>query len=359
MTKGDNISKINIKQPLKIIYSSTPLRINDIGGWTDTWYSGQGNVLNTAISPRVRVQIKVYDNKEHKRERVLVRAENYGQTFRFNPEEPDYKYHPLLQAAINSMPIPNEHELEISIISHIPAGSSTGTSASVCVALLGGLDSLAPPRHNLKQLASLAHQVETEKLKLESGIQDQVCAAYGGICFIHIYQYPLAQVTKLKLDKKTLKNLEQRLCLIYLGKAHSSSRLHEQVISSLKRKDTPFKFLRQMSSLALQARDSLQKGDLKSLGKIMVENNECQRSLHPQLIPEEADSVIKVARKYKAEGWKINGAGGPGGSLTILASKESKERQMMLEAIDSLGRGIKHIPTSLALAGLRVWQKLL
>lgn len=286
-----------------------------------------------------------------------MKAENFGHTFRINPERPDYQCHPLLQAAISSMDIPAEYELEISIISHIPAGSSTGTSASVCVALLGGLDCLSPPRHNLEYLAYLAHRVETEKLKLESGIQDQICAAYGGICFIHMYQYPLARVSKLKLRKKILKELKQRLCLIYLGKAHSSSRLHKQVISYLKGKDTPFKLLRRMSGLALQARNSLLQGDLKSLGKIMTENNECQRSLHHQLIPEEADLVIKVAQRYKAEGWKVNGAGGPGGSITVLASQNDKERQIMLEAIDSLGQGIKYIPTSLALTGLRVWQK--
>jgi len=286
-----------------------------------------------------------------------VRAENFRHTFRVNPERPDYKDHPLIQGAINSIPIPIEYELEISIVSRIPAGSSTGTSASVCVALLGALNRLNPPRQSLESIAALAHRVETEKLNLQSGIQDQICAAYGGICFIHMYQYPLAHVFKLRLKKNIIEELKQRLCLVYLGKSHSSSLLHEQVISFLERKGAPFKFLRQMSSLALQAKDSLLKGDLSSLGKIMIENNDCQRSIHPQLIPEEADSVIKVARKYKAGGWKVNGAGGQGGSLTILGSQDAKERQKMAEEINALGKGIKSIPISLALTGLRVWEK--
>ena len=63
----------------------------------------------------------------------LVRADNYGDIFRINPERPDYKTHPLLQGALNSLPIPKELELDISIHSEVPAGSSTGTSASVCV----------------------------------------------------------------------------------------------------------------------------------------------------------------------------------------------------------------------------------
>lgn len=310
--------------------------------------------MNMAVSPLVEVQVKVFENREKKKERVLVQAENYGHTFSVNPENPDYKQHPLLQGAINSLPIPEEYELEISILSHIPAGSSTGTSASVCVALLGALNHLTPQKHTLEEIASLAHRVETDKLKLQSGIQDQICAAYGGICFIHIYKYPLAHVSKLELEERLLDELKERLCLIYLGKSHSSSTLHEEVIAFLERKGTQFKMIREMSQLAKQARDLLLKNDLASFGEVMIQNNECQRSLQAELISEEADSAIQVAKKYKALGWKVNGAGGKGGSLTILSSKEESLKKKMLKEINSLGKGIKSIPISLVFSGLKV-----
>ena len=96
-------TKDNGKKPLKIIHSSTPLRINDIGGWTDTWFSGEGKDLNMAISPLVEVQIKVFENEKKKEARVLVHAENFDETLLVNPEEPRYDKHPLLQGAINSL----------------------------------------------------------------------------------------------------------------------------------------------------------------------------------------------------------------------------------------------------------------
>ncbi|MBU4179404.1 MAG: hypothetical protein KJ625_05615, partial [Actinobacteria bacterium] len=34
-----------------VIFSRAPVRINDLGGWTDTWFSGTGKVLSTAVSP--------------------------------------------------------------------------------------------------------------------------------------------------------------------------------------------------------------------------------------------------------------------------------------------------------------------
>lgn len=342
------------KNPLRIIHSTTPLRINDIGGWTDTWFFKKGNVLNMAVSPRIDVRIKVFENKGKKEKRVLVRAENYSETFLVHPEKPDYKRHPLLQGTIHSLPVPLDYELDISIHSRVPAGSSTGTSASVCVALLGALDSLSSPRHSPEEIASLAHRVETEKLKLQSGIQDQISAAYGGMCYINMYEYPYACITKMKVDRRVWNELNRRLCLIYLGKAHSSSALHEEVIAFLEKKGSQSKLMQKMRDLAERAKDFLLKGDLSSFSEVMIQNNECQRSLHAELISEEADSVIEVAQKSRAAGWKVNGAGGKGGSLTILSSEDEKQKKDMLQEIDALGKGIKSIPISLASQGLEV-----
>lgn len=307
-----------------------------------------------AVSPRVEVQIKVYENKEKEEERVLVRAENYNESFFVYPEKPDYNRHPLLQGAINSLPIPRDLELDVRIHSRVPAGSSTGTSASVCVALLGALDALTPQRHSEEEIAALAHQVETEKLRLQCGIQDQICAAHGGVCFIHMHRYPLAHVTKLKLDQRLWEELDRRLCLVYLGKAHSSSVLHEEVISFLERKGSQFRLIQKMRDLARQGKDILLKGDLSSFGEVMIRNNECQRALHVKLIPEEANSVIEIAKRFEAAGWKVNGAGGKGGSLTILSSEDEEQKKIMLEEINSIGKGIKPIPISLAPLGLEV-----
>jgi len=348
------MNKIKEKNLIKKITSHTPVRVNDIGGWTDTWYSKTGKVLNTAVFPGVQVEIKVYENTENKDKRVSVYAKNYEDIFQFDPENPQYDQHPLLQAAIHSMDIPKDIKLEIKIHSPIPAGSSTGTSGSVCVALLGALDHLTPQHRSAKELASLAHRVETEKLGWQSGIQDQICAAYGGVCFIDMYKYPKSNVSKLDLPGQLEKALNNQLCLIYLGSGHSSSALHEEVIRFLEEKGSRFKPIIKMRELAQKARDFLLQGDMDSYGKIMIENNECQRSLHPSLISKEAESVIQIAKKHKALGWKVNGAGGEGGSLTLLSAEEENQKTMMLEEINSLGKGIQSIPVSLNLNGLEV-----
>ncbi len=342
------------RTPSRVVHATAPLRINDIGGWTDTWFSGEGKVLNMAISPPVEVKIKAFPNTRNRKKRVWVRALDYGESFWMAPEAPNYNIHPYLQGAINSLPIPKRYELEVSISASVPAGSSIGTSASVCVALIGAIAALSPQTRSTDEIISLAHRVETEKLELQSGIQDQICAAYGGVCYIHMPSYPEFKVTRLLLPMKVRDELNQRLGLIFLGRAHRSSDIHEEVISTLEKGSPQFKEIFKMRSLAEKARDCLTNGDLVGYGKMMVENNECQRALHPGLVSEEANSVIEIAQKNNAAGWKVNGAGGKGGSLTILGSRNLYERYAMLREIDALDRGIKSLRFSLSVSGLTV-----
>ncbi|MBN2244964.1 MAG: GHMP kinase [Candidatus Aminicenantes bacterium] len=345
-----NISGVQIQE----IRSSAPLRVNDIGGWTDTWFARKGAVLNLSIGPPVKIVIKVFEHEKKDNPIVLVHAKDYHESFRFDPINPDFKVHPIIQGAVNSVKLPPGIDLEITIESTFPAASSMGTSAAVCVALLGGLDGLFFSRLSPLEVVSLAHKVETVKLGLQSGIQDQIAAVYGGVCFIQMPSYPMASVEKLSLDENTKDQLKMRLVSVYLGNAHSSSNLHERVIRSLESGGPGLKQINRMATLAREAKNMLQAGDLFEYGRIMIENNECQRALHPDLISEKADAVIKIAKNFRAAGWKVNGAGGSGGSISLLGSLEKGERDKMLRKFDSMGRGIRVLPLYLSDKGLTV-----
>ncbi|MGQ9672297.1 MAG: GHMP family kinase ATP-binding protein [Candidatus Aminicenantales bacterium] len=344
---------------VRLIHSSAPLRINDIGGWTDTWFAGEGWVLNLAIAPPVEVQVKVRPNRKSRQKNVLIHAENFNVSFRVDPAHPTSSPHPLLQYIIARVPPSPDLELEINLFSPVPAGISTGTSASVSVALLGALLYLGEKRFLRRQVVSLAHRVETEDLGMQSGIQDQVAAAYGGICFIHMPEYPRACVEKVSLKPGIWAELGRRLCLVYLGRPHRSSVLHERVISGLERGGSKREILEALKKLPARARAHLTAGDLESYGKVMIENNEYQRALLAELISNEADEIIHIAKRHGAAGWKVNGAGGKGGTLTILASADDERRRKMVREIVSLGKGMRLLPTFLSSVGLRVGEVIL
>ena len=87
----------------------------------------------------------------------------------------------------------------------------------------------------------------------------------------------------------------------------------------------------------------------------MVLNHEGQRRLGKGLISAKADRAVAVCRKHGAAGWKVNGAGGSGGSMTVLAAADDSRRRAMIEALEKLGGGTRVIPTRLSLEGVRAW----
>jgi len=347
--------KNNAPAPLRIIHARAPLRINDIGGWTDTWFAGRGKVLNIAVGPAVEVQVRTFDRRGRDPKRVTIHAENFGRTFRMDPDVPRREPHGLLQFAVGSLPPDPGLSIEIRILSPVPAGISAGTSASVTVALLGALNVLRPKKLGWAGLARLAHRVETDKLGGQSGIQDQIAAAHGGISFIDMSDYPKSRVIPVPASSRMRAELDRRLSLVYLGSPHRSSSIHEAVIAELEAGGSQLEIIRRMTGIAAAARRAVASGDLEAYGEAMVRNNECQRRLAAGLISAEADAVSTVARRYGALGWKVNGAGGEGGSLTVLAAADDLLRRRMSRAIEALGGGIRIIPTSLSPGGVAAW----
>ena len=347
--------KQNENAPLRVINSVAPIRICDNGGWTDTWFAEHGKIFNIGVYPYVEVQIHVY-HRAARPDRIIIHAENYGERYAPRLDSSQWDRHPLLEAAIERMKIPDDIAIEVTIYSDAPVGASTGTSAAVGVALVGALDRLTPGRLTPHQAAYEAHAIETEMLGLQSGIQDQLCSAYGGVNFIEMFEYPHAMVSQILVPNNIWWELERRLTLVYLGKAHSSSQVHEGVIRRLEAEGATSRQLERLRSTAEPSRDALYAGDFAALGRAMIDNTEAQRDLHPALIGEDAQQVIDIARAYGAEGWKVNGAGGEGGSVTLLGGASSSIRRAMIRAIEEENPSHRHIPIYLSRHGLRTWE---
>jgi D-glycero-alpha-D-manno-heptose-7-phosphate kinase len=268
---------------VSVIEVSVPVRICDIGGWTDTWFGGPGRVVNIGVGPGITVSVRA------------------GSQRAAQPR--------LVEAALELVPPPVE--VDVVIASAIPPGSGAGTSAAVAVALLAALSTARGESRSPYDLAYLAHHLEVEVLGNESGIQDQLAAAYGGINFLEIETYPHASVQALP----PWPDLGSRLSLVYLGRPHHSSSIHRDVIDTVARQESVFDLLR---DAACRARDAVFAQDLGAFGRAMIANTNAQRALHTSLIGVDATKIFEDAAQHQALGWKVNGAGGNGGSVTIL-----------------------------------------
>jgi D-glycero-alpha-D-manno-heptose-7-phosphate kinase len=195
----------------------------------------------------------------------------------------------------------------------VPSGASTGTSAAVGVALVGALDRLTSGHLTAHEVAYTAQEIETKMLKLQCGIQDQLCSAYDAINYIEMFDYPHATVSTIQVPNTIWWELERRLVLVFLGKSHTSSAVHEKVIRELEGLGPDCQKLQDLRATAEKSRDAVYAGDFEGLGKAMIENTEAQERLHPDLVSADARRVIEIARAHGALGWKVNGAGGDGG----------------------------------------------
>ena len=332
-----------------------PIRICDLGGWSDTWFAKHGNILNIAVRPSAQCIIEV-DDASAAGERFFISVDDYGDRYGLDPRNITFGKHPLLDACVKSLPIPRGLDVEVSLHSSVPGGSSTGTSAAITVALLGALDCLTASTRRMmpNELAAKAHEVETVILRQQSGIQDQICSAYGGICYIEMTDYPNAKVSRLPVRQGIRAELESRLSLVFLGRPHYSTTVHSDVISGLANDADSDARIEPFRREAVAGRDALLAGDLSAFGRAMMRNTEAQANLHPSLVSGTARKVFDIARRHGAIGWKVNGAGGDGGSVTLLSNGDKRSQAGMLGEITALGGGIREIGIRLDDSGLRI-----
>lgn len=335
---------------VKRIISRAPVRVCDIGGWTDTWFAGHGAVFHIAVTPFVEVRIDI--SKQETDKRVTLHLENYNETYSLDPRDITYSKHPLIEASIDIAGVPPGIALDVHISSEAPSGASIGTSAAVCVALIAALDALPPGRKTPREIAAKAHKVETEKLGLQSGIQDQLCSALGGINFIDMFSFPESRVIPVKTPDTFPRELQERMALIYIGTPHNSSDVHKMVIADLGKNASMDPRLEELRQLAVEARDAAAAGDFIALGAVMNRNTAVQRELHPGLVCEAFETVIDIASGFGVLGCKVNGAGGDGGSITILGDgNKTKLNDLILNLQE---KGFYSVPITLSPGGVRV-----
>jgi len=331
------------------LVATAPVRIADIGGWTDTWYAQHGRVCHIAVEPGAVVTLDWIDCSvaAPPEAACIVRLIVDTDTFEFVPGNGPGA-HPLLEAAIAELPPPAAVQLHVGAA--VPPGSGLGTSAAVVVAVLAVLHAARGESVDPHSIAAHAHRIETG-LGWETGVQDQWAAAFGGIGDLDV-RYPAATRQPVAVSASTQQQLQERLVTVYLGHPHASSDTHKTVISHLGDvgDGSPFGTMRACAGAAVAA---LVDGDLLVYGASMIAATEAMRAIDAPLVSPTADRLIHIARAHHAVGWKVNGAGGDGGTITVLGSPDANERARMCAALDAAcdGHVIAH---TIAVAGVQV-----
>ena len=327
--KGKDVVKVSVV---------APVRVMDIGGWTDTWFAHHGQVLCLSVLSRDANNGRDYDYHGIVAEATVsltsgpgvfkLHAPDVGKELECFNGKGNWDKTDLIEATLSNIRQLSGLDIEVIVRSPVvPKGSSVGSSATVAVALTALLDYFNRGEVDSNWVSRKCHEVETKEMGIECGVQDQAAAASPyGVNFIDVYHYPNYSVQNVVLTDSLKQEIEARILTIIYGGCHSSSDIHKMVIAKLQEDGRLALGLEQIRRIPEEARYCLLSEDYAGLGRAMRANTAAQYQLHPELISPECQKLIDFSQANSTLGEKVNGAGGPqGGSLTVLCGDIPKE----------------------------------
>ncbi len=301
----------------------SPLRISLGGGGTDLpsyYQEHSGFLIAAAIDKYVYILL-------HHRfiPRILLKYSQMEEV-----EGVDAINHPLIREALKLVGW-EDLRLEIGSMADIPAGTGLGSSGSFTTALLKALHVRLKNLVHPGELAEQACKIEIDILKEPVGKQDQYIAAYGGITCFRFLPNGQVEAWPLKLDQRTLYDLEDHLLLFFTGYTRSAGEiLKEQDTKSKKNDANMIANLHFVKQLGRDSKEALETGNLQRFGELMNIHWEHKKGRSQSMSNERINHWYDLAIRNGAIGGKLIGAGG-GGFLMFLCNEGSKVRQAMAE----------------------------
>lgn len=329
-----------------VIRSRAPLRVSFGGGGTDIPPFDKntgGCVLNATINKYVYGVLRLRNDKEIR----LISSDYRLSVVYKDAKHMSYDGHmDLIKGVIKRINI--DYGFELQIRSEVPPQSGLGSSASLCVVVIGLFNHLLIEGKMTKtQIAELAYKIETDDLKNKGGRQDQYAAVYGGFNFFEFLGDNFVKVNPISLPKPILLELEKNLVLAYVGKREASGTKHRSngITPAKKRL-----YLESIKNLGHESYQSLVRGDLNRFGHILEETWELKKSL-AVTTSQHIDKIYAIAKKSGAIGGRVTGAGGGGHMIFYCQTGTEHEVAKSIESF-----GAKVIDFSFDYDGLQTWE---
>lgn len=303
-----------------MIIVRSPLRISLGGGGTDLpyYYTRNGGfVLSAAINkytyislikPFIKKIILKYSSNEYCDHCSEIR-------------------HPIFREVLKHFKI--YPEIEISSAADIPSGTGLGSSGSFTCALISAISLYLDKKLNKEEIAKLSCYIEINVLEQTIGKQDQYISSYGGIRSFTFHKDGKVTNKPAKFNKKTIKNLENKLILFYTGitrRAPDILKFDHSI--SYSDKEKIYKNLDQTKNMGYKIEKLLEEGKINDFGELMNVHWNHKKERSKKITNEQIDKYYKIGIKNGAIGGKLIGAGG-GGFLMFVAEDREKLKNAM------------------------------
>jgi len=199
----------------------------------------------------------------------------------------------------------------------IPTSSGLGTSSSMSVVWTALITNLKSKQKIAEAVFKIEQSIKESSV---NGKQDQYAAAFGGINFMQFKKNVI--VKPLKLKKQLIKELEQKLVLVYSGASHYSGSSNKAAIDNLL-KGKNIKNLLKIKKIAIEMKNALLKKDLNKFAELMNKETEERKKLSKITVSPQLQSIISKGFKANAVSAKVCGSGG-GGSVLFYTDDRKK-----------------------------------
>lgn len=296
-----------------MLICQAPLRISLFGGGSDLpafLENNDGKVLSTAIDRRVFVI-------GHKSRYVSGIQLRYSKVE--TVDQPELLEHPIARVVLSRYGLNN---LEIAILSDIPAGTGLGSSSAFTVALLVFARTITGMRFTAADIATEACEVEIDILKEPIGFQDQWISAIGGIQKMTFRGRSVA-TEPLLLSTPDLKVLETSIFLVPVGQPRKASDFLSVQSEALKQGGQITEATRRLVALVEPGGRAMQEDHLR-LGRLLDQAWRIKREITGDISNPTIDKVYQTGLRAGATGGKLLGAGG-GGFFMFVVPEVSRD----------------------------------
>ena len=290
--------------------SKAPVRVSFSGGGSDlTHYfmsSNSGAVINATISLYCHATLRPRNDKK-----IIINSFDLDETIEYqhldNMLSRDDSFG-LFRSLIKL--IKPDYGFDLTVKSDFPSGSGLGGSSSVMVAVLGCFNEFRRDKWNDYELSEIAFQAERFDMGISGGWQDQYATVFGGFNFIE-FKKDNNLIHPLRLQDKTILELEESLVLFEISSGRSSGSIHDS--QKITMQDSTIQDLvRKNVDHSYNMKEKILKGKLRDFGLGLDIAWKLKRQFSNKISNDKLDELYSYAIEKGALGGKLLGAGGGG-----------------------------------------------
>lgn len=316
------------------IRATAPARIDLAGGTLDIYplylFEDFGVTVNAAIALGSEATVSPRDDKK-----IVLRADDINrEQYADSLEDLDLNAElPLLARITHHYLKGYDRGVNVTTRNKAPHGSGLGASSCLLIALSGALNELTGAGLSRRELIQTGSELEAQVIRIPTGQQDYIAAAYGGVNAIW---FEVGGFRLEPLGEDAVRQLNERIVLSFTGVSHFSGTSNWAMMRRYidNAGDTQEKF-RGIKATALAMRQTIAAGDWAGFAGIVDEEWRNRRELADGVSTEKIEHMISSAKNAGALASKICGAGGGGCMITVIEPGDREKVEAALRAADA------------------------